>query len=301
MEATTKPRFDYVKLFFSQDHDYFQAHTLPLINTAISYCDPVGQLRTCSRLSALGGSNPKESRYIFEVWGPMADKFALHMVPRFWANLRRLDLRVELDELSQQQMLDASRYLAHRETKHNTALFNSQPRHKRGEARDIGGIGIWFGSRKSAQHGVIYKRGKEQPAAEYRIKDREAQRLGHAVIQQTEEKGWLSGYTFAMRDMLEMNAAFWGSRVGSDLSQTLKNAAKQGAQLSEVARQLGLFDETPEEASAWQELSTEEQLDLQNVTWELTPKGSHNPWAEYERDPTIENGLDYRSDEELPF
>jgi hypothetical protein len=299
MNAGKQVRFDYIKVLFRQDHDHFQADTLPTLNGVISWTDEVGMLRTCSNLTVLPSKPGETSRYIFEVWGPMADRFAMYMPATWWECLRRIDLRAELNDLDPNQMRDAVRYLAHRESKHNVSLFDSKPRAKRGENRDVGGIGMYWGSRKSGQHGVIYKRGNEAPAAEYRLRDKSAQEFGHLVTEQCKSNNQPCGAAYALIDMQHMAAAFWGSRISGELDRTLEGAAKQGALLNKVAQQMGLFDETEAERNYWASLSTEEQLDLSRQTWEPTLQG----WKDTAGRADLRAGTpaEPSDDDDLPF
>lgn len=296
MSTYDEGTLDYIKLLFRVDHDWFQDYILPSANGLLSLIDPVGLLKKTSNWTVLPSKVGEPSRYILEVWGQDADTFARIMPGSWFNNARRLDIRDVLPDLDAQTMRDAVRWLNHQEHKFNTALFDSKPRQKRGGNRDVGGVGIYFGSRKSGQHGVIYKRGNERPAIEYRVQDHVAHAIGASAAEQVSAIGGEDAFTNVMRQLRVSAWAFWGNRLGGEIVQSLNNAAKQGSMLSKVAQQLGIFDELPEERQFWNDLTTEQQADFAKHTWETTPKGSHESYIRERTDPALA-GLDNDEDD----
>lgn len=130
------------------------------------------------------GKTGKDAYHKVEIWGEAADEFASYLSPGMWYRVSRLDWRLPLAAKSDVEMkqfvLAAQRKGAKRV---NLTPFHTEPRMKN-EKRDVGGDGICYGSRKTDQHFVIYKRGRELPAWEYRLANQTCRAQVEKIVRQ---------------------------------------------------------------------------------------------------------------------
>lgn len=163
-------RFDWVSFLVETDADAFQATYLPLWNAAITERIPEGLRRKKSRVHALGATKTGRRRYVLSVWGEYAH-LADNLNFAFWAEyLTRVDIRTTLYDCADDTFDRLTTALQYAETRNNIETFNVSKRTKN-HARDAGGKGVRFGSRKSDVSTKLYRRGKEKPAVETQIID----------------------------------------------------------------------------------------------------------------------------------
>lgn len=292
-------RLDYLKFMFKMEHDSFQAHVVSGYHRALMRCGVSIDNGAVHKLTALGPGADKLPRYIIEIWGEEADKFAERMPASWVGHLRRIDFRFTIGDLTAEQMRSIQRAVSLPGGVKPAQIIDSRPRKKKGESRDVGGVGLYFNSRKSDRHAVVYKRGKEEAAFEFRLRDKKAAEAG--------ENAWrlmMSDTSMSPRDALRFEMALWSEefereRFSGDVGQWAWAMASAGDKLLAAVEQMEMFAETAEEREFWASMSTEEQLDMQRITVEPTPQG----WRESTKAPRPNGGsIEFdETQDDLPF
>lgn len=106
----------------------------------------------------------------FNVWGPVADEFFNGLSVDDLSRVSRLDYRVEIAE-PQADIAVWSSIIHRNAAKHRWTSGNLQsPYRSNRNGRHTGGDGTFVGGEESGNRITWYKRGKENPALEYRCK-----------------------------------------------------------------------------------------------------------------------------------
>lgn len=292
-------KFDYLKFMFRTDPDQLQDNYYTEWARLLRKIDVSPTDTKICDFTALGRGVDGLNRYVCEIWGPKAEELSKHAPISWLNNLRRIDMRWELSDLNKQQVEDIQLAYAMASKKRRPNFFNTPPRKKKKETRDVGGTGLQWGSKKSRRHCVVYKRGQERLAYEFRLKDEAArdcgmQALATAMVMQ------ISEFADALRIDFDLWQEEWEREFfDGDVSKKMWAMASVGRKLREKGEELAEFAETDEERAFWSELTAEQQLELQGLTVEPTPKG----WVDTPRRNNDVDGLGGRAihDEDLPF
>lgn len=269
-------RIDYLKFAVNQPHDLVQeeyaAEWSVRMGDSVSNWGHTGG----THMYVAAGKLPGQSSYIFEAWGEHADHLAYSLHQRWWRWLRRIDLRTDVPALNDIEMRRAAQYLLMRGVKCKTVYYmDTAPRRKTNQ-RDVGGIGLVLNSRKSAQHAVIYKRGYEPVAVEYRMQDVMAQELGRQIA---EVHGWMEDgmrYDAVIKAMEESAGRFFEKTLGGSPGDLLALADTAAVVSGLHQDALPGLEECIAAEDQWAAMSDEEQTALQDVCWEPTPQGWKN-------------------------
>lgn len=170
-DAPLYPTVDYLKFLFACDseqwQDEFQSDWLHVKSLATTW----GAKDAYAKLTVLGGGKTVGSRYIVEFSGPVADYIAPHIPSAWFRRTRRVDYRSELRTLTVEAIRAAKGYYALQpKGEYNATGFDTSSRTK-STGRDVGGVGMFLGSRKSDVVGAIYRRGREVAAFELRVQN----------------------------------------------------------------------------------------------------------------------------------
>lgn len=172
-EATVT--IDYVKFIIPLDPDRLQqlAGNINAYETANTAGFKWG--RTASL--AVWDSTPATSgrrRLVIDAWAEGAATLINLLNPTYLEYVTRLDYRRTLPGVDT-KMIEAfvMRQSMSKKGRRNVQTFRSAPRRKNNK-RDVGGHGVYFGSRKSDSHTAAYQRGDETPAIEHRFQGRKA-------------------------------------------------------------------------------------------------------------------------------
>jgi hypothetical protein len=186
--------WDYVSFLVEADADLFQTHYLEEWNTCVVNRLSPADAKRFTRVHALGAGKQGRRRYVLSIAGHWAH-LVTHLPFAKWAdNLTRADVRATMYDCRGDTFERLCLALENAETRNNIESFKVARRTK-SNARDAGGRGVRFGSRKSDVSSKVYRRGKENPAIETQVQD---DRLGEAVLDALEalegpgmqDQGW---------------------------------------------------------------------------------------------------------------
>lgn len=171
MDGPLYPPIDYLKFLFACDsemwQDKYQADWFHLRSLCVAW----GAKDANVKLTVLGGGKTVGSRTIVEFVGPVADYIAPY-IPVLWTQRsRRVDFRSELRTLTVEAIRAAKGYYSLKPKGEYNATGFDTPGRRKTTGRDIGGVGMFLGSRKSDVVGAIYRRGRETPAFELRVQN----------------------------------------------------------------------------------------------------------------------------------
>lgn len=293
-------RIDYVKLLYTTTPEFFQDHIAPRYEALLHKVREAGIHGKTSKLSALGQERrSSDHRYVVEFWGASADVVARALRVDELQYLRRVDYKEAVHGLSDGEWENAMSALYFRPCKLNTSTIKTKPREKMGEQRDVGGIGMLYGSRKSDEHGVLISRGKNDKYREYRVANKGAVKLRNLVMATVENSDDSNVYRHLLSQLRLQSQFWWGKTLGGSFRDIIEHAAHKGADITAAVAQSSFFDETEQERAWWDSLSPEEQEAEQRGTFEATPKGH---WVDDPSDPGDVMWVpDTHDEDDLPF
>jgi hypothetical protein len=260
----TAGRIDYVKFVVELEYDVAQ-HIFRVLNQAVHSADGC-HLREKDnfKISALGATQDgQKRRYAVESWGEHAVELSA-LVPVEWhEHLSRIDYRQELTNVTAEE-LDAyiTKLQMGNKGRRNISTFDTNYRRKT-NTRDVGGKGAFLGSRKSASHTALYRRGGEVPVIETRFINSKAEAIGQQVLQAVDERGdtaWYEALHSAVRQAHAGEA--WRATGCSTLTGLEGSCTVALTQMNRVQAAME-WVETEEERADWASLSTEEQTEMQ--------------------------------------
>jgi hypothetical protein len=269
-------RIDYLKFIFTTEYDRFQANINPLLTSLQHNYQHDLARRYPAKLTPLGADTGGKRRYVYECWGDFAHTVAAKAPLWFWQHVRRIDVRAETDFVTLEQLQGLGSYYAcHQNGRVNVDVLNSRPRHKDAD-RDIGGVGIRIGSRKSDHHAVFYKRGAEKAAFEYRRQGKAAVEAGLAIREAAAYDDTGDVASIAVR---YMQGAAEGWLFGAMGVRTAEKLALAGEQYHQKLLAVGDVP-TPseiEEAERWAENNQDDFEQMKLAQFDTTPKGRKEP------------------------
>lgn len=259
---------DYVKYVFRSGWENNQNFYVPAWENALARLPYLGPNCGGAKMSVLPGTDSQgRTRYVYEAWGKMADHL-WELLPTVWVNaLYRLDIREELPTITEDHIaaLQTSISLGSKGAV-NTFMLNSRPRQKTNQ-RDVGGRGVQFGSRKSDQHLVIYKRGNEAAAVEYRIQNKKINEMTRASYLSWQNEHVSDVWQEIVANAMTMRATYQQKALGVSGTPGLTGLLDMHKSRATQLRQALQFTETAEEREYWEGLSEEEQEQFQKDTF----------------------------------
>jgi hypothetical protein len=262
-EATVT--IDYVKYIIPLDHDRLQSLAANL-NAHEERCGPHFKWGRTARLSVLDSTAATggRRRLCLDAWGEGAKELIELMNPTYLEHVTRLDYRRTLPGVETRDLeAFVMRQSMNKKSRRNVQTFRSNPRQKN-DKRDIGGHGVYFGSRKSDSHSAAYQRGKEIPAIEHRFQGRKAADIAMealALWYEGEGRVWLSEPVLKVLERYARQelVAATGYTSWERLAEAMRVDREHMDKLNAASDWL----ETPEERKAWEEMSEIEQLQMQ--------------------------------------
>lgn len=261
-------RVDYLKFLIALDWDRAQEVLQPMVDFVASEKTRLVTNRDfkVTVLNPTPTSNGK-SRYIVEIWGEHTMEI-LPVIPDFlWGSLSRIDHRTPLLHVTDEALAAfATKWAMADRKSRNIATLNTRPRRKNNK-RDVGGKGVIFGSRKSASHTVVYKRGAELPAIESRIEKNKAEDVGIRILNELSEDG------HAPIERIVIAAAESAAEqeryrcIGETKIQGWENAMLVALGESKTMQASLEWKEREDEREWWESLSPEEQSAWQGDTF----------------------------------
>lgn len=176
-------RFDYASFLIECDEMEMQAMWLPEWNTCLVNRLPETVRKRHTRVHALGATKGGRRRYIFSVSSEFAENIRYLPFAKWADQLTRVDIRSIIYQCRPDTYEKLCLALECAETRNNIETFKVAARTKT-HARDTGGRGVRYGSRKSDLSTKVYKRGSELPALETQFQD---DKLDAAVLMALEE------------------------------------------------------------------------------------------------------------------
>lgn len=264
-------RIDYVKFIFKTDEQQFQDLYKPSLDHINRMCDEGGD--KMGKLTALGTDADGLRRYCIEFWGESAVSAVVY-APMQWFNfVYRLDLRQEVPNIESDDLRAIQVYVSVKPTgRTGTSTFTTRPATKN-HMRDVGGLGIRFGSRKSDKHAVLYKRGHERTAFEFRIQGRAAQEVGQAMFRNMDSPWFTTRREWLHRVLGEMSKVYLGKVAGVQDPAQLMQLADEAQAYMPMMFHKGNAEELAEAEAWWSELTEDEQLEWQRQGFGPSVKG----------------------------
>lgn len=269
----TTARIDYVKFIVSMEYDLWQQVCLTL-NPAINSPDCHLRERDNYKISCLGADpgNGHKRRYVLEAWGEYSIELAALVPLDFFEHLARIDWRAPLLHAQHE---DIKSYIQQRVLsrvgKRNVTAFDTKNRQKT-NTRDVGGVGLLLGSRKSEAHTSIYFRAEEQGAVETRHQGKAAERIGLYVCQTVDEQGPMAWYEALHSATMQASKGELYKACGVTEVYQLENAMKDASRKGRIIQQAMEWAEQQPERDYWESLTPEEQETAQalaNIPEEL--------------------------------
>lgn len=261
-------RIDYVKFVVDLEFDRAQQDFRILMGAISDQENCHLREKDNFKVRALGAvADGQRRRYSVESWGEHAIELAA-LVPADWFEcLARVDYRepmrhtsvTDFDALVNKTAMGAK-------GKRNIATFDNKHRSKT-NTRDVGGKGMFVGSRKSAHMTAAYRRGYEGAYIETRHTGPAARDIGLQVLLTIDQGGpteWYSGLMAAtvLAHHGELYRAFGETNV-LGVERLARLAGKHMAQVLQAME----WVETQTEAEYYANLGTEEQVALQEEGW----------------------------------
>lgn len=276
MDTEQTMRIDYLKLQFRVDSDILQSQVIPEIERIEGAAlDNIENARR-GKWTTLYTKVKKQTIYIYEAWGLLADEIAKLLPQHRWGAVTRIDLRRELYNITPADMKWLQTfYSTHSVPKLGVNTF-STPQAFKTNQRDVGGIGIRFGSRKSDQHVVLYYRGKEGAAIEYRLQGKTCDKVMSDLQNMWNYNPEIDQYGSAVNTLfyylMEYTNKYLGVKTLTDFREISRACA--------VNFPLAQDDIDPEEVRRaddwWASLSEDTQRDWQQSTFDVTLKKNPN-------------------------
>lgn len=266
---------DYLKFIFACDSEMFQNDYQSTWEKLRAGAAEFGAKEAHCKITVLGGKNIQGSRYVVELVGPVAEYLKLIVPANWYTQLRRIDWRTEMKELTSKLISSAQAWAMLQEKgKRNISAFNSPSRIKT-TSRDIGGRGLFLGSRKSDVHAAVYRRGSELGAYEFRLQNKLCRDLVAEVAFGTSGNSLPEDlyrlYNFTANAEANLLSETIGVERPSFIPGRMAAIAEHMPELAEVPP----YSQMAVEARHYEQKSVEEQADDQNCRWTPTEKG----WA----------------------
>lgn len=259
---------DYVKYVFRSGWENNQNFYVPAWENALARLPFLGHDCGGAKMSVLPGTDAQgRTRYVYEAWGKMADHL-WELLPTVWVNaLYRLDLREELAGISEDHIaaLQTSISLGNKGAV-NTFMLNSRPR-KKTSTRDIGGRGVQFGSRKSDQHLVVYKRGNENAAVEYRMQNKKINELARSAYKCWQDNNISNVWQEIVANAHTARSSYLYKAMGVNTTPGLLGQLDLHLNRAKALRKAAQWEETDADRDYWASLTEEEQEDIQKETF----------------------------------
>ena len=260
-----KPTLDYIKYVLPLDNDRIQQlgtnlNTYEMENKAGFKWGQTAKLSIMESTPATGGRR----RLVLEAWGVGAEALLELMNYTYLEHVVRLDYRRELAGVGVKEVESfLARCAMQKRGRRNVQTFRSEPRRKNHQ-RDIGGLGVYFGSRKSDSHTAAYVRGDEAPAIEHRFQGRKAADIACEALGVIYDREQPGTHMNALMPVLERYAQTeLTTATGYTSWEKLALAMRDDRAHMDKLNQASQWLETPEEQRFWDGLSQEEQLDMQ--------------------------------------
>jgi len=270
-QAEATGRIDYIKFIIKTDDQEFQDRYMPVVRSISSWLNKNG--RRDGKLTPLGVEAGGLRRYCIEYWGDAAAD-AAQMVPLTWYNVMyRVDYREEVEVIDSDDLRAMQAYVSVRPSgRTSTSTFTTRPATKTNQ-RDVGGIGIRFGSRKSDDHAVLYKRGQERTAFEYRRQGKSANELGKFIATCGGQRLEPKPYEQLLREMKTSSARFLNRVLGISNPAQIMQMADEAQAYMPMLFDKGNAEELAEAEAWWSELTEDEQIEWQRQGFGPTLKG----------------------------
>ncbi len=229
---------DYLKFLFACDEEMFQDTYAPIWRMLKASATEFGVKDQHAKMTVLGGKGIKDSRYIVEFVGPVAEFLKLSIPVSWYRSLRRIDWRTEMRELTSSLLAKAQAWAVLQEKgKRNVSTFNTPSRIKT-TSRDVGGRGIFLGSRKSNVCSALYRRGSELGAYEFRLQNELCRELVAEVFDVGNpgelERQLYQLYSYTANAEANLLSATIGVQSPSDIPKRLEMIASHMPELAEV-------------------------------------------------------------------
>lgn len=253
---------DYVKYIIDMDVDRMQQFCARF--NAQESADEIGvRYRRDLKLSVLpGGSGGRMGRrLVLESWGEHCAKLIDYLDSSKAEYITRLDYRRDLPNVERKHIeAYVARTAIQGKGRRNVQTFNSRPRQKT-DTRDIGGFGVFIGSRKSDACTTAYQRGNETPAIEHRFQGHRAADIANdGIARAFDDLGGakLSEHIMAALEYaarLELNKST-GQKSWDALVDDMHSAKLWADKMHDAAE----WAEQPEERAFWNNLSDDEKM-----------------------------------------
>ena len=282
MEAKSPAvRIDYVKYIIDMDVDRMQQFSARF--NAQESADEIGvRYGRDLKLSVLpGGSGGRMGRrLVLESWGENCAKLIDHLDSGKAEYITRLDYRRELPAVERKHIeAYVARTAIQGKGRRNVQTFNSRPRQKT-DTRDIGGFGVFIGSRKSDACTTAYQRGNETPAVEHRFQGHRAADIANdGIARAFDDDGTrkLSEHIMAALEYaarIELNKST-GQKSWEALVDDMHGAKLWADKMHDAAE----WAEQPEEQAFWNALSDDEKMADLKGQWVPTSVFTHHARA----------------------
>ena len=194
-----QPQIDWAGFLIECEPDLFQTHYLEEWNMLIVARLPAWAQSKQQRVHALGATKGGRRRYVLSVSGESAQHVAQLPFDKWVDHLTRYDVKRKLYECRPDTYERLCVALQFAETRRNIEAFKL-PKRTKNTARDSGGEGVRFGSRKSDKCTKLSKRGNEVPYFETQIQD---DLLGGLVLDVQMANEVLKSRLHAWEDLLD--------------------------------------------------------------------------------------------------
>lgn len=264
-------RIDYLKFIIKTDEIEWQERYAPMFRSINDWLGMNGC--TPGKVTPLGSGADGLRRYCIEYWGVTA-RHASEMVPHHWYNLLyRIDYREEVPVIDSDDLRAIQAYVSVRPSgRTGTSTFTTRPA-KKNHQRDVGGLGVRFGSRKSDQHAVLYKRGQERTAFEFRLNGRSAQVLGRALDQLLIDNPSETRTTILLANLKAQSSRYLSKVAGVAQPEFLLQIADEAQAYMPMLFDKGNAEELAEAEAWWTGLAEDEQVEWQRQGYGPTLKG----------------------------
>lgn len=207
-------------------------------------------------------------RLVIDAWAEGAAALIDLLNPTYLEYVTRLDYRRTLPGVDT-KMIEAfvMRQSMSKKGRRNVQTFRSAPRRKNNK-RDVGGHGVYFGSRKSDSHTAAYQRGDETPAIEHRFQGRKATDIACEALALWYNDANPEDNTFYVMSVLERYARQeLVTATGYTDWDRLAGAMELDKRHIEQLNQASDWLETKAEAEFWAGLPEDEQAAMQKAAY----------------------------------
>ncbi len=164
MSINSEYRIDFVTLVFRNDSEYFQNEVAPSLGAYHMMALEHDSKAKPAKVIIRGGLSGKDSYYVVQCWGALADRLAYFMPTAWWERAIRIDWRKELPTLTREDVMAWS--IEQQRAGLVRANFTSYTKQdsQKNDKRGAGGCGGLLGSWKSGLSISVYARRREVPA-----------------------------------------------------------------------------------------------------------------------------------------